>query len=613
MTKKQKKNLIRILASGVLYAAALLLPKAEAWEWAFFIPAYILISYDVLWGAVKNLLDGRMLDERFLMSVATLGAWAVGDYPETVAVMLFYQVGELFQSLAVERSRKSIGTLMELRPDSARVFRNGDWEEVDPDEVEIGEKVLVRPGERVPLDGVVLEGDTLLDTMALTGEAMPRHAGVGDAVNSGVVNTSGVITLEVTKLFGDSTVARILELVENSADNKSKSEAFITRFARVYTPAVVVAAVLVAVIPSLITGDWNTWVYRGLSFLVVSCPCALVISVPLSFFGGIGGAAKQCILVKGSNYLEKLGDMHCVAFDKTGTLTTGKLYVHEVCPAPGVSQEELLKLAAAAEHHSSHPIAACIREAAGDYAPAEDVSEQAGYGVSALVAGKRVHVGGRRLMEQCGVEAPAVEAAGTLSYVEADGKYMGYVRIGDAPKAHAKEAIQGLRRAGVSHTVLLTGDRKASGEALARELGIDEARCELLPGDKVTALESIMKERPGQVVGYVGDGINDAPVLARADVGVAMGALGADAAIEAADVVLMDDDPSKLPLAVAIARRTRRIVKENIVFALGVKLLVLALTAIGITNMWGAVFGDVGVAVIAILNALRCLRPMKIQ
>lgn len=613
MTKKQKKALYRILVSGGLYAIALLLPKVQGWEWAYFVLPYVCIAYDVLIGAGRNIVHGQVFDEKFLMALATLGAWATGEYPETVAVMLFYQVGELFQSCAVERSRRSIGALMELRPDSARVLRNGDWVEVDPEEAEVGETLLVRPGERVPLDGVILEGETLLDTVALTGEALPRHAAVGDTVPSGCVNTTGVITLQVSKEYGESTVARILELVENSADNKAKSEDFIARFARVYTPAVVGAAVLLALIPSLITGDWHTWVYRALSFLVVSCPCALVISVPLSFFGGIGGAAKAGILVKGSNYLEKLGDMDCVAFDKTGTLTTGQLKLREVCPAEGVEEKTLLTLAAGAEAHSSHPIAACIREAAGEYPEATEVTEEAGYGVSALVEGKRVLVGGARLLKKAGIPVQEVQGAGTVSHVAVDGKYFGYIRIGDAPKAHAQKAVQGLKALGVKQTVLLTGDRQASGEALARELGLDEVRCELLPGDKVTALEQIMADRAGKTVGYVGDGINDAPVLARADVGVAMGALGADAAIEAADVVLMDDDPAKLLQAVAIARRTGRIVKENIIFAIGVKVLTLIFSAVGIANMWWAVFADVGVAVIAILNALRCLKAPQVQ
>lgn len=610
MTKKQKKALYRILLSGALFAIALLLPKAEGWEWAYFVIPYVCIAYDVLLGAGQNIVHGQIFDEKFLMSLATLGAWATGEYPETVAVMLFYQVGELFQSCAVERSRRSIGALMELRPDSARILRNGEWEEMEPEEAAVGDKMLVRPGERVPLDGVILEGETLLDTVALTGEALPRHGGVGDSVPSGCVNTTGVITMEVTKAYEESTVARILELVENSADNKAKSEDFIARFARVYTPAVVGAAVLLALIPSLITGDLHTWVYRALSFLVVSCPCALVISIPLSFFGGIGGAAKAGILVKGSNYLEKLGDIDCVAFDKTGTLTTGKLTLQEVCPAEGVSKETLLTLAASAEAHSSHPIAACIREAAEGYWEPAEVTEEAGYGVSALVEGKRVLIGGLRLMEKAGIPVKEAGGAGTVSYGAADGQYLGYIRIGDAPKPHAKEALRLLKAAGIKHTVLLTGDRKASGEALAKELGLDEVRCELLPEDKVTALEQVMAEHGGKGVAYVGDGINDAPVLARADVGVAMGALGADAAIEAADVVLMDDDPVRLPEAVAIAGRTGRIVRENIVFAIGIKVLTLIFTAVGIANMWWAVFADVGVAVLAILNALRCLRPV---
>ena len=609
MTKKQKNQLRRLILAGGLFVLALVLPKAQGWAWAYFVPVYLFIGYDVLLDAGRNILHGQYLDEQFLMAVATLGAWGVGEYPEAVGVMLFYQVGEFFQSYAVNKSRKSIADLMEIRPDYANVLREGSLMEVDPEEVAVGECIVIKPGERVPLDGVVTEGESLLDTLAITGEAVPRSIGVGQEIFSGCVNQTGLLTVQVTKAYGESTVARILELVENSADNKARSEAFISRFARWYTPAVVGAAVLLMVLPSLITGEWRTWVYRGLMFLMVSCPCALVISVPLSYFGGIGAAARKGILVKGSNYLEQMGKVQTVAFDKTGTLTTGELQVTGTYALPPVAPEELLRLAAAAEDFSSHPIAQALTREQRDLPPAGKVQETAGHGVTALVENKQVAVGSKKLMESLGIPCPEPQTPGTVSFVAMEGQYAGYIAIGDRIKPGAKEALEELQAVGVHKTVLLTGDRQSAGEALGRELGLTEARCELLPQQKVTALEELLQEpdRKGTVC-YVGDGINDAPVLKRADVGVAMGALGADAAIEAADIVLMDDDPKKLALAVGIARFTQRIVKQNISFALVVKGLVLITSALGVTDMWMAVLADVGVAMLAVLNAMRCLR-----
>ena len=611
MSKKHKKTLLRILLSGALFLLAALLPKAAGYEWAYYLLPYALVGCDVLYEAFRKIFTGQLFDETFLMSIATIGAWAVGQWPEAVAVMLFYQVGELFQSCAVDKSRRSIASLMEIRPDFANALREGEWTQVDPEEVAVGETILIKTGERVPLDGVVLEGESLLDTAALTGESLPRAVAVGDSVPSGCVNRQGLLKLWVSKPYGESTVARVLALVEDSASHKAQSEDFITRFARWYTPAVVGAALCLALIPSLITGDWNVWVYRGLLFLVVSCPCALVISIPLSFFGGIGGAARQGILVKGSNYLEKLASLSEIAFDKTGTLTDGTVAILEVCPV-GMEKEELLQLCASAERYSTHPIARCIRDYGGPVGEPQNVRERAGYGVTALVAGKTVSAGGRRLMEELSLSVPPVKRPGAVVHTAVDGVYCGYILLGDRIKPTAKAAVAELRQAGVRRMVLLTGDTKAAGEALARSLNLDGALCELLPEDKVKAVEGLLVEqKKGDALAYVGDGINDAPVLARADVGVAMGALGSDAAIEAADVVLMNDDPQKLALAVRLARRTKRIVTENIVFALTVKGAVLLLGALGYANMWGAVFADVGVAILAVLNAMRCLTRIK--
>ena len=635
MTRKQKKMLWRIILSFVLLVAAALLPEiqvpfsmwphfgqvpvTEAGEsyytfprlYLFLVP-YLVVGWDVLWRAVRNIKNGQVFDENFLMSVATVGAMAIGEYAEGVAVMLFYQVGELFQSVAVDRSRKSISALMDIRPDYANVEREGQLVQVDPEEVAVGDIIVVKPGERVPLDGLVTEGTSTLDTAALTGESLPRDVKDGDEIISGCVNLSGVLHVRVSKPFGESTVAKILDLVENSSSKKAKAEHFITKFARYYTPAVVFAALALALAPSLFTGRWDVWVPRALNFLVVSCPCALVISIPLSFFGGIGGASKQGVLVKGGNYLEALAQAGIVVFDKTGTLTRGTFAVTEVHPRQ-VSEGELLELAALAEHFSTHPISLSIQAAcrpAPDPARVTDAREIAGCGIQAVVDGKTVLAGNRKLMDQNNIQFEvSCSHTGTIVHVAVDGTYAGHIVISDQVKPGAREALQALKEAGVRRTVMLTGDSRAVGEAVGRELGLDEVHAELLPGDKVDQVERLLERKgPKEQLVFVGDGINDAPVLSRADIGVAMGALGSDAAIEAADIVLMDDDLAKLPLAVRIARKTLRIVRQNVVFALSVKFLVLFLSAIGRANMWMAVFADVGVSVLAILNASRMLR-----
>ena len=635
MTRKQKKMLWRIILSFVLLVAAALLPEiqvpfsmwphfgqvpvTEAGEpyytfprlYLFLVP-YLVVGWDVLWRAVRNIKNGQVFDENFLMSVATVGAMAIGEYAEGVAVMLFYQVGELFQSVAVDRSRKSISALMDIRPDYANVEREGQLVQVDPEEVAVGDIIVVKPGERVPLDGLVTEGTSTLDTAALTGESLPRDVKDGDEIISGCVNLSGVLHVRVSKPFGESTVAKILDLVENSSSKKAKAEHFITKFARYYTPAVVFAALALALAPSLFTGRWDVWVPRALNFLVVSCPCALVISIPLSFFGGIGGASKQGILVKGGNYLEALAQAGIVVFDKTGTLTRGTFAVTEVHPRQ-VSEGELLELAALAEHFSTHPISLSIQAAcrpAPDPARVTDAREIAGCGIQAVVDGKTVLAGNRKLMDQNNIQfEDSCSHTGTIVHVAVDGTYAGHIVISDQVKPGAREALQALKEAGVRGTGMLTGASRAVGAAVGRELGLDEVHAELLPGDKVDQVERLLERKgPKEQLVFVGDGINDAPVLSRADIGVAMGALGSDAAIEAADIVLMDDDLAKLPLAVRIARRTLRIVRQNVVFALSVKFLVLFLSAIGRANMWMAVFADVGVSVLAILNASRMLR-----
>ena len=618
MTKKQKKTRKRILtALGLFLALELaehLAPDALpglAWPVLYLIP-YGIIGWDVLWRAIRNIKNGQVFDENFLMSVATVGAFGCGEYPEAVAVMLFYQVGELFQSVAVDRSRKSISALMDIRPDYANIERNGELVQVDPEEVSVGDVIVVKAGERVPLDGTVLEGTSSLDTAALTGESLPRDVQAGDEVVSGCVNLTGVLHVKVNKPFGESTVAKILDLVENSSSKKAKAENFITKFARYYTPAVVFAALALAALPPLLgMGPWLMWVQRALNFLVVSCPCALVISIPLSFFGGIGGASKQGILVKGGNYLEALAQAGIVVFDKTGTLTKGTFEVTAVHPQQ-VSEGELLELAALAERFSDHPISRSIQAAcqsAPDPNRVTDAKEIAGHGVRAVVDGKTVLAGNQKLMDQFHIPfEDACHHVGTIIHVAVDGVYMGHIVISDQVKEGAKETLRDLKAAGVRKTVMLTGDSQAVGQAVARQLGLDEVHAELLPGDKVDQVERLLQSKgPKEQLVFVGDGINDAPVLSRADIGVAMGAMGSDAAIEAADIVLMDDDLKKLPVAVRIARKTLRIVRENIVFALAVKFLVLILSAVGVANMWWAVFADVGVSVIAILNSMRML------
>ena len=606
----------RIAVSAVLLIAAVLVPYQGLWRFALFLPAYFVIGWDVLWRAVRNIAHGQVFDENFLMALATVGAFCTGffgqgEYPEAVFVMLFYQVGELFQSYAVGKSRKSIASLMDIRPDYANVERDGKLLQVDPEEVAVGDTITVKAGEKIPLDGLVLEGSSLVNTSALTGESVPRQVRPGDSVISGCVNQNGLLRVQVTKAFGESTVQKILDLVENASSKKAKAENFITKFARYYTPVVVFCALALAVVPPLFVGDWTGWVQKALIFLVVSCPCALVISVPLSFFGGIGGASRQGILVKGGNYLEVLADTELVVFDKTGTLTKGVFQVTAIHPE-GVSQQELLELAALAESYSDHPISRSLKEAWGkalDTARVGQVEELSGRGVRAQVDGKEVWAGNGKLMEEIGLAYRPSGQVGTVVHVAAEGRYLGYILIADEVKPDAKEAIAALKAQGVKKTVLLTGDAKDVGEAVAQELGLDEAYTQLLPGDKVERVEALLQETsPKGKLAFVGDGINDAPVLSRADIGIAMGALGSDAAIEAADLVLMDDKPSKIAKAMEISKRTLRIVRQNIVFALAVKLLVLMLTPFGLANLWEAVFADVGVMVLAILNASRALQ-----
>ena len=619
MTRKQKKMVARIAASAVLLVAAVLIPYEGPWRFVLFLPAYFVIGWDVLWKAARNIAHGQVFDENFLMALATVGAFCTGffgegEYPEAVFVMLFYQVGELFQGYAVGKSRKSIASLMDIRPDYANVERDGQLTQVDPEEVAVGDTITVKAGERVPLDGVVLEGSSLVNTSALTGESVPRQVQPGDDVISGCVNQSGLLRVRVTKPFGESTVQKILDLVENSSSKKAKAENFITKFARYYTPIVVFCALALALVPPLFVGDWVGWVQKALIFLVVSCPCALVISVPLSFFGGIGGASRQGILVKGGNYLEVLANTEIVVFDKTGTLTKGVFNVTAIHPEE-YSESGLLEMAALAESYSDHPISRSLKEAWGkelDASRVGEVEELSGRGVRAQVDGKTVCAGNDKLMEDIGVKWHPCHHVGTTVHVAVEGKYIGHIVISDEVKPDAKEAIAALKAQGVKKTVMLTGDAKAVGESVAKDLGLDEAYTQLLPGDKVERVEALLSQKsPKGKLAFVGDGINDAPVLSRADIGIAMGALGSDAAIEAADIVLMDDKPSKIAKAMEISKRTLRIVQQNIVFALAVKLLVLALTPFGIANMWEAVFADVGVMVIAILNASRALQAGK--
>ncbi|MBP5267291.1 MAG: cadmium-translocating P-type ATPase [Ruminococcus sp.] len=614
MTKKQKNVLIRIIVAGVLLVTAALLPLEEKslLRLAAFLVPYFVIGYDVLWKAVRGIIHGQVFDENFLMCVATVGALFVGEYPEASAVMLFYQTGELFQSVAVGRSRKSISDLMDICPEYANVERDGQLEEVDPEEVELDSIIVIKPGEKIPLDGVIIEGSSSVDTAALTGESLPRSVKAGDEVISGCINQSGLLKVKVTKEYEDSTVTKILELVENSATKKAKSENFITRFARYYTPSVVIAAAVLAVLPPLILGGgWADWIHRALIFLVISCPCALVISVPLSFFGGIGGASKRGILVKGGNYLEALANAETVVFDKTGTLTKGSFEVTKI-HTDSMGEDELLDLAAHAESYSDHPIAKSVCAKFGkevDHGRITSDEEISGHGIRAVIDGREVFAGNKKLMEQQSVSVPECGCRGTMVHVAADGGYAGHIVISDVVKETSAEAIKSLKENGVKQTVMLTGDAKSTAEEVANTLGLDKVYAELLPADKVEKVEELLKEKQeGSSLVFVGDGINDAPVLTRADVGIAMGSLGSDAAIEAADIVLMDDDPAKISLAMKIARKTVRIVRENIVFALGVKALVLILGALGIANMWLAVFADVGVSVIAILNAMRTMK-----
>ena len=637
MNKKQKKWLKRILLALAIFFTVMALDElgvlagifgelgALYASFALYLIPYLIAGHDVLLKAWRNIRRGEAFDESFLMAIATIGAFAMIFFPETephmaegAAVMLFYQVGELFQSYAVGKSRKSIAAMMDIAPDYANIERDGAIVEVDPDEVQVGDIIVVKPGERVPIDGVVVGGTSQLDTAALTGESVPRHIEMGGEVISGCINMTGVLRIRTTKLFGTSTVSRILELVENASEKKARTENFITRFARVYTPIVTLAAVAIAVVPPLLgMGAWAGWILRGLTFLVVSCPCALVISVPLSFFGGIGGASRLGILVKGANYLEALAQVDTVVFDKTGTLTSGTFGVVGVHPAGAIDSNQLLAMAAHAEAFSDHPIALSVKKAYLDETPAdsgriidqariEDAAEESGHGVKATVDGHAVLVGNDKLMSAHGISCPDCELTGTILHVAIDGSYAGHIVIADTVKDDAAQAIADLHAAGVERCIMLTGDREEVARSVASDLGLDEYHAQLLPGDKVEQVERILDSARGNLA-FVGDGINDAPVLTRADVGVAMGAMGSDAAIEAADIVLMDDKPSNIARAIRVARKTMRIVHQNIVFAIGVKLLILALAAVGIANMWLAVFGDVGVAVIAILNAMRAM------
>ena len=614
-----KKDVIKILIALALFLIAMVIKFENEWiNNGIFIVSYIIVGFEILRKAVRSIFRGKVFDENFLMSIATLGAFAIGEFPEAVAVMLFYQVGELFQDYAVDKSRKSIASLMDIRPDYANIIRDGKEEKVDPSEVNIGDTIIIKPGEKVPLDGVAIDGKTTLDTKALTGESVPRGVEVGDQVLSGCINLNGVIKVKVTKEYGESTVSKILDLVENASSKKAKSENFITKFAAYYTPIVVIIAIILAIVPPLIIegANFQDWLYRALSFLVVSCPCALVISIPLSFFGGIGGASKMGVLVKGSNYLEALSNAEIMVFDKTGTLTEGVFEVQNVEPI-GISKEELLKIAAYAEYYSNHPISKSIKKSYNkeiDEKEIIDSKEISGKGIEAKIGNQDVLAGNEKLMNEKGIEYTKCTHVGSVVYVAIDGKYVGHIVIADKIKEDAKRTIEELRKNNIKETVMLTGDRKNIGEAVAKELGIDKVYAELLPDGKVEKVEELLKTKsPKGKLAFVGDGINDAPVLAMADIGIAMGGLGADSAIEAADIVIMTDQPSKIISAIKLSKKTMRIVRENIIFAIAVKVLVLILTAVGLSSMWQAVFADVGVSIIAILNALRALRVKNIR
>ena len=623
MNKKQKKVFIRIIVAAVLMVVLSLLPIDGWLKFVLFMIPYLVIGHDILLKAWKGILNRQVFDENFLMAVATIGAILLGDYKEGVAVMLFYQIGELFQSYAVGKSRRNISELMDIRPDYANIEKeDGTLEQVDPDEVGIGSVIVVQPGEKVPIDGVIEEGRTSLNTSALTGESLPREAGVGDEVISGCINMSGVLKIRTTKEFGESTVSKILDMVENASSKKSRSENFISKFAKYYTPAVCYGALALAILPPLVrllflgmTPEWGDWVMRALTFLVISCPCALVISIPLSFFAGIGGASNAGVLVKGSNYLETLSETKYVVFDKTGTMTQGVFEVSGVHHS-SMDTEKLLEYAALAECHSSHPISKSLKKAYGkplDPSRVTEIEEISGNGVTAKVDGVRVAAGNSKLMEKLGVDCMECHSVGTVVHMAVDGKYAGHILISDQIKPHAKEAIAALKKCGVKKTIMLTGDRREAARQVAEELGIDEVHSELLPGDKVAQVEKLLDEKgEKERLAFVGDGINDAPVLSRADIGIAMGALGSDAAIEAADIVLMDDDPLKISKAIRISRKCLRIVYENIYFAIGVKVICLILGALGIANMWAAIFADVGVMIIAVLNAIRALNVKKL-
>ena len=623
MTKKQKKMLLRIIITAVMLAALYFLPVTGWLRLGLYLVTYLVIGYDILKKAGQGIANGRVFDENFLMAVATVGAFALaiyeksGDYNEAIAVMLFYQVGELFQSYAVGKSRKNISALMDIRPDYANIEQDGKLVQVDPDEVAVGTVIVVQPGEKAPIDGVVVEGSSTLNTSALTGESLPRDVHEGDEIISGCINMTGVLKIRTTKAFGESTVSKILELVENSSSRKSRSEDFIAKFARIYTPVVCYSALALAVLPPVIRlvggmdGQWEQWIYRALTFLVTSCPCALVVSIPLSFFAGIGGASHEGILIKGSNYLETLSQVRTVVFDKTGTLTRGVFEVTAVHHSD-MDEQKLLEYAALAECASSHPISKSLQRAYGkaiDRSRVTDIQELSGHGVTAVVDGHPVAAGNSKLMEQLGIPYHDCHSVGTIIHMAVDGQYAGHIVISDVVKPHAKEAVEALHKAGVEKTVMLTGDAKKVADAVAAELGVDEVHSELLPGDKVDKVESLLAQQSGKAkLAFVGDGVNDAPVLGRADIGIAMGAMGSDAAIEAADIVLMDDEPLQIAKAIRISRKCIGIVYENIVFALAVKFACLVLVAIGAANMWAAIFADVGVMVLAVLNAIRALR-----